>query len=98
MQTDNLQQTPNNRTSSYTANDGLNTSPGLNRSGNSNWGVVDVPFQLSAKLSQADGTLSDYNVPQLPEVDWRQYNYDFQFEENVKRESEMALERMEEVD
>ena len=98
MQIENIQQTPNNRTSSYAANGELNTSPGLNRSGNSHWGVVDVPFQLSAKLRQTDGTVSDYNVPHLPEVDWRQYNYDFQFEESVKRESELALERMEEVD
>ena len=84
-----LQGNIDNRTV-HPAHAAVSTSPGLNRSGNSNWGIVDVPFQMSSKL--CDSTTTDYSVPELKQIDWDNYNYDFQFEMNIKRESELALE------
>ncbi|XP_072028954.1 uncharacterized protein [Amphiura filiformis] len=90
VQWNHIQQTGDNRTI-HTASAAMSTSPGLNKSGNSNWGIADVPFQMSPMLCQSAST-TDFFVPDLQEVNWRQYDYDFQFDENVKRESEVALE------
>lgn len=68
----------------------------LNRSQNTDWAIVDLPFELSARLAQSNRPMSDYYVPQIQAVDWTKYDYDFQYERNVKRDSESALERMEE--